>query len=145
MEKTLLLSVRPQGDIYSPEGKPLKTVTQAVYVGGLITDDGRVHSEITRRLREAGQSFSKLSQVWKHARGKKKDIFDICVVSKLLYSLESLCLLQADRDRVDCFYIRKLRYIWNIKPSFISRILNDYIYGISHAEKLSSQLLKDVR
>ena len=93
LEKTILLRVRGRCDIYGSDGNPLVTRDEAVYLGGLVTTDGRPTRELTRRLGEARQTFRKLTQVWKHScisRSRKHQIFDSCVVSKVLYGLESL-------------------------------------------------------
>ena len=52
--------------------------------------DGRPPGEISRRLREAGYIFELLAAARKHAnitRQRKLQIFEACVVSKLLYGL----------------------------------------------------------
>ena len=64
-----------------------------------------------------------------------------CVISKLSYSLESLVLLQSDRQRLDSFYARCLRKIWNVRPAYFSRISNESIYGLSGARPLSDMIL----
>ena len=83
--------------------------------------------------------------MWEHAnitKQRKKQIFDACVLPKLCYGLEGLCLLQAERRRLDSFYLKHLRRIWKIKPSFISHVTNEYVYGVTGAEQLSSYLLR---
>ena len=105
LKKTVLLSVgAASGTITLPDGSTITAVQQAVYLGGLLGSDGRPSGELSRRLGEAGRLFDTLSAIWKHAnitRQRKIQVFDACVVSKLLYSLESLWLLQEDRKKLD--------------------------------------------
>lgn len=142
-DKTFLLSIRGEGNITNPNGAHLKKISQAMYLGGLLSSDGRAKTEISRRIGEAKQSLQKLEKVWKHAnitRKRKKEIHDSCIISKLLYGLESLTLLQIDHQRLDGFYARCLRRIWNIKPAFISRVSNAAVYEVSEANYLSDMI-----
>ena len=108
----MVMSIRGTTQILGTDGKPLKNKSEAVYLGGLLSTDGRPIAEISRRLGEARQMLHKLTAVWRHAnlsKTHKKRIFEACVVSKLLYGLESVWLLQADRCRLDAFYAGSLR------------------------------------
>ena len=51
-------------------------------------------------------------------------IFNACVLSKVLYALESVWLLKADKTRLDAFQCYYIRRIFRIAPSFLSRISN---------------------
>ena len=68
-------------------------------------------------------------------------IFDACVVSKILYGLESLFLLQADRTKLDGFYAKCLRKISGIQHSMISRVSNKEVLQSFPTTPLSEQLL----
>lgn len=61
-----------------------------------------------------------------------------CVVSKLLYNLDSLWLLQADLSRLDAFHVQCLRRIYNIPCSYISRISNRDVLSTAKQRTLSS-------
>ena len=79
---------------------------------------------------EARGAFHKLCAVWRHANLSVKDklrVFDACVVSKLLYSLECECLLQGDRRRLDGFYAQCLRSLQRIEHSMYSHISNEEV------------------
>ena len=60
-----------------------------------------------------------------------------CVVSKLMYCLESLWLLQADRHRLDAFHAKCLRRIPNIPCSYISRISNENVLNLARQSRVS--------
>ena len=144
LDKTILMTIRGGGQILGTDGKPLTKRDGAVYLGGLLSTDGRPVAELTRRIGETRQMSYKLTAVWKHAnisRQRKKHILDSCVVSKLLYGLESVWLLQADRSKLDAFYASGLRKILNVAPSFISQVPNATVMDYFDAKPLSHQLL----
>jgi len=61
-----------------------------VCLGGLITCDGKVSSELSRPIGEASGVFNKLRKMRSHSSiglARKLKIYDACVVSKLLYRL----------------------------------------------------------
>ena len=147
-DKTVHMHISSDLRIAKPGGGFIKSVREAVYLGGLITCDGKATREITRRLGEAGRFFDSLAAAWNHAaitRKRKLTIYSRTVVSKLLYSLESLWLLQADRRRLDAFHCRCLRRILRIPPSFLSRVSNCTVLEIGDSEPLSELLLSRQR
>ena len=116
-----------------------------MYLGGLLRSHGRPPGELSRRLGEAGRVFEHLSAIWKHANISKKQnihIFDACVTSKLLYSLESLWLLQDDRNKLDGFYAKCLRRLLGIPASYESRISNKTVLSRVGVACLSGRLLQ---
>ncbi len=67
--------------------------------------------------------FKQLDKVWKHANvsmQRKVAIYQACVAAKVMYSLESVWLLQTDKSRLDAFQCQSLRRVLRIAPSFIS-------------------------
>ena len=144
-DKTVHLQVRHAQDIHTPSGTALKTVASAVYLGSLLCADGKTGSSIARRIGEARGSFTALQSVWKHAnisRHRKTHLFNACVVSKLTYSLEMLCLRKADRDRVDAFQVQCLRKIHGIPHSMISHVSNDEVREQARQTRLSQQIFE---
>ena len=112
LDKTLLLRIRGDTDISGPDGNLLKLQRTCICLGGLLSDDGRPASERTRKIGEARRPFQSLSAVWRDAnitQKRKKQIIDACIISKLMYGLESVWLLKADRDKLDGFYANCLR------------------------------------
>ena len=82
VEKTILLRIRGTLDIYGADGKPLAVKEEAIYLGSLISADGRTPRELSRKLGEAQQLFQKLEAIWKHANISEKRracIFEACV------------------------------------------------------------------
>jgi len=83
-DKTVQMQVSLCGAVTRPCGAAIKCVREAVYLGGLITCDGRATREISRRLGESSRTFDQLQQVWKHAAittRRKIEIYKYCVVA----------------------------------------------------------------
>ena len=143
LEKTVLLRVRGNADIFGSDGVALKAKSQAVYLGSLLTTSGEVAPELHRRIGEACACFQTLTAVWKHAnlpKMKKYRIFKACIVSKLLYGLESLWLLKAHLQKLEAFGARCLRKIAGVPMAFISRVSNQTVLDMFGAEPLSTIL-----
>ena len=91
-----------------------------------------------------GRSISRtLRKLWRHANlnvKRKIRISNVCATSKIMYSLESLWLLKADRDRLDAFQCMCLRRTLNIAPSFFSRVTNKEVYECACQSKFSTML-----
>ena len=59
-DKTLHLRVGHSEDVLTPAGEQIKVVSQAVYLGSLLTASGSTSSSVGRRIGEAKSSFSSL-------------------------------------------------------------------------------------
>ena len=76
----------------------------------------------------------------------KQRIFDACVVSKLLYGLESICFRKQDFKKIDAFYCRCLRKIHKIPHSYLSHIPNQYVYDVAKKHPIEySIFLQQIR
>ena len=142
--KTVHLPVRHAETIMMPDGMPLKEVETAVYLGSLLTTRGSTKTVIARRIGEAKGVLKDLQAVWRHAnltKRRKLEIFNACVVSKLLYSLETLSFRAADWSRIDAFHAQSLRKITGIPHSMLSHISNAEVWRISAQRQLSKTLL----
>ena len=109
----------------------------------MITCDGKAGRELSRRIGEGRRTFELISKAWTNAgisRARKVHIYMTCVVSKLLYSLETLWLLKAERAKLDAFHHRCLRKIVGIPPSFVSRVPNSVVLQVAAAPLLSELL-----
>ena len=62
------------------------------------------------------------------------------VVSTVLYSLDSLWLLQSDLRRLDAFHCRSLRKVLRIPCSYVSRISNEIVLENAGSMPLSKML-----
>ena len=53
--------------VQSPGGGEIPTKSSMVYLGGLISNDGKIDSELARRIGMAKSDFRSLQKVWGHA------------------------------------------------------------------------------
>ena len=96
-----------------------------------------------RRIGEATAVFNNLRDVWKNAginKHRKIEVYNACVVSKLLFSLECEALRKSDKSRVDAFHCRCLRRILKVAPSWISHVPNNVILAAADSQPLSERL-----
>ena len=129
------MNINGEADFYDEDGNALKQVDQTIYLGASIRKDGNHSAEISRRIGESYQSFLKLKSVWSHAnisRARKIEILNACVLSKLLYSLESVVCKEIDRRKINAFHCRCLRQILRIPHSYISHVSNTEV--LHHAK-----------
>ena len=125
--KTFQMSICTNSQVTRPDNTVLENKRGIVYLGGMISCDGRAARELTRRVNEGRSIFLVMMKLWSHANinGKRNiEIFNSCITSKVMCSLESLWLLQANKDRLNTCQCWCLRRIMRIAPSFISRVSN---------------------
>ena len=92
-DKLSFISVNCSPRIRKPNGDSVKQVQSMVYLGALLTSDGRVASELGRKIGLAYSDFAALQRIWSHANiplQKKIVIFNTLILSKQLYSLETI-------------------------------------------------------
>ena len=80
-------------------GKPVKKKDAMVYLGSLLTAGGRIQSELSRIIGAARRVFKELETVWRHTnltRQWKIKVYSSCVLSKLMYSLRTSWLNEAE-------------------------------------------------
>ncbi len=105
-------SLRFGNDIVEP-------VKNFVYLGSIVTDNGDLKPEITRRRGLAASAFQSLwKPLWRHqtiSRKTKLRIYNSAVLSILLYGSETWPLNKTLAARLDGFDSRALRTIENIR------------------------------
>ena len=139
------LPVRCAAQICKPDGSFVKSKTSMLYLGSLLASDGRIGSELGRRIGMAETDFRTLSKVWSHAalsKPRKLQIYLACVVSKLMYCLYTAWLSTAERRRLDAFHVRCIRRIMKIPSSYISRVPNKTVLANASVGPLSMSLLE---
>ena len=93
------MQISTTNSISRPAGRAIKTDRDAVYLHGMLACDGRCGRELCRILGEGSRTLDALAQVWSHAgisHAMKVQIYMIVVISKVLYSLDSLWLLKSE-------------------------------------------------
>ena len=142
--KYQLLQVLCDSPVKRPDGTVIAPAEQMVYLGTMVSSDGRIAQELARRLGMASAEFRTLARVFKHSglsHQRKLQVFHAMVLTKLLYGLCTGWLNTAERRRLDGFQNRCLRTIWGIKPAFISRISNKEVLSRTGQRPLSEHLL----
>ena len=111
-EKLEMLSIRTSCVVQTPDGSPVKSKDSMLYLGSLLAADGRITSELGKRLGFAQSDFTALQRVWKHSslnRSRKIRIFNACICSKLMYGLFTAAFTAKEKRRLDGFQARCLR------------------------------------
>ena len=88
--KVEMMKVGVQADVLKPDGAPVTVKEALVYLGPLLHRDGRVDSELCRRLGTATADFNQLQKVWRHTNLSKRERYSVyvsCVLSRLLHGL----------------------------------------------------------
>jgi hypothetical protein len=140
-----LLNIRCQQPVRYTDGRAIQAEEELVYLGALISNDGRIRRELVRRLGTAHADFRALSQIWRHAsinRRRKVEIYNATIVSKLTYGLATAWLNTAERRRLNGFQNRCLRKIWGIRPSHLSHISNKSVLATTEQKLLTHALAK---
>ena len=138
--KLQLIKVRCSTAVHRPDMTSIDPQSNLLYLGSLVSDDGRISSELARRLGMAAGEFRKLSRLWGHShlgRTRKIEIFRAVVVSILMYGLSAAWLNTSDKRKLNGFQNRCLRTIWGIKPAFISRVSNARVLQITSQRPLT--------
>ena len=139
------LPVRTEAVIRKPDGGAIATKSSILYLGSSLASDGRFGSELNRRLGMARSDFDKLRLAWSHSSistRRKVQIFDACILAKLLYGLHVAWLNQTERRRLDGFHARCIRCILKIAPSYYSRVSNVTVWQRARTQCLSKRLLQ---
>ena len=139
------MPIRCDAEFYAPNGDPIKLKQSFKYLGNMLTNSGLTGTELSCRLGAARKEFDNLCRIWSHTslpKYKKLRIYEACVVSKLMYSLEVLHLSTAEIRKLDTFHHKCLRRIADIPPSYISRISNASVRECLHAKPLKHTLLR---
>ena len=137
------LPVRCAATIPIPGGQYVKEKDSIIYLGSLLSSDGRIGSELARRIGAATADFKSLCKVWGHSsitRKRKIQIFNACVVGRLLYCLHVAWLSIGELRRLDAFQAKCLRKITGIPHSYQSRVTNIEVRQTAGCSPLSSTL-----
>ena len=125
--KLQLLQVQTNERVRSTSGKDLTGSKSLQYLGSSLSADGRVGSELSRRIGAAKADFQSLTKVWRHSslsRARRFQIFTALIESRFLYGLASVCFTKAELRRFDGFQCSCLRQIIGVLPAYYSRISN---------------------
>jgi hypothetical protein len=141
--KLQLINARCNACLRRPDGTAISAQEELTYLGSVISNDGKVHKQLARRLGMAQGTFRELLRVWKNStlgRKRKLHLFNALIVPKLLYALQATWLSKAERRRLDGFQNRCLRVIWGIKLAYTSRVSNAAVLQATGEKPLTSSL-----
>ena len=99
-------------------------------LGASLAADGRVGSELSRRIGAAKGDFRNLCQVWRHSSlttAHKLKVYRSLVESRLMYALCTGCYKKAELRRLNGFQAKCLRTILRIPFAYLSRISNTVV------------------
>ena len=144
-DKVDMMAVRCHPQVTCSRGVDMEQKSSLTYLGALLDESGRIHSELSRRLGMATADYKALAAVWGHANVShqaKYRIYMACIAAKLLYGLQSAWLTQVQRKKLDAFHARCLRKILRVPHSYYSRVSNKTVLGMVHSFPLSRFLLE---
>src|SRR3984885_7608136 len=101
--KTMIIGKQHKSIEVKLEGRELEQVTEFVYLGGLLTEDGQCTKDIKRRIGLASAMFGTLGRMWKSrslSTKTKVKIYGALVIPVLLYGSECWCLRKEDERRL---------------------------------------------
>src|SRR6218665_3676354 len=85
------------------EGETLEQVTEFIYLGGVITEDGRCTKDIKRRIGLASAMFGTINKVWMSnniTTATKVKLYETFVIPVMMYGSECWCLRKEDERRI---------------------------------------------
>ena len=107
--KTEVLCCRCNDRVRTRDEADVRHRESMVYYGASLSADGRVDSEVARRIGAAKADSRTLQRVLAHASVAVKDkvrIYEACVVSSSPYGLQTAWLPVAARRRLDGFHAK---------------------------------------
>ena len=142
--KFQLLNIRCNMTVSASNGKPIAAKTSMGYLGTTLSSDGRMDSELSRKIGMAWAEYRKLERLWKHTSlpvARKLQCFQAVVVPGLMYSLSTAWLTASQSRRLNGFQARCLRRILRVSPSFISRVSDKSVLQMTCHTQFTQQLL----
>src|SRR6476469_3926337 len=98
-------------------GKKLNQVEEFVYLGGVITSEGKSDTDVKRRIGFASGVMSALKVIWQArdiSLGTKVMVYESLVLSLLLYNSETWTLREDTKQRLRVFEMGCLRRILGV-------------------------------
>src|SRR6218665_426813 len=128
VEKTMTIGKQQKTVEIKIEGETLEQVTEFIYLGGVITEDGRCTKDIRRRIGLASAMFDTMNKVWRSKNittATKVKLYGTLVIPVMMYGSECWCLRKEDERRILLAEMSWLRRI--LGRSRRDRIRNEVI------------------
>ncbi|KAI0221995.1 hypothetical protein LSAT2_026737 [Lamellibrachia satsuma] len=161
--KTKVMTTGDIGEV-SVDGKTVEVVTNFVFLGALISKDGRCDKEIRRRIAMGKAAMGGLTTVWKD-RGitlqTKVKLVKALVFPIVLHGAETWTMRKTERKKIDAFELwcwrRVMRVSWmerktnvwvleNVKPKWTleSRVIKAALSYFGHVVRKERGMENDV-
>ena len=95
-------------------GQVIPYTNKFTHLGSVLCQDGGTSVDIQSRLNKARNAFMSLRSVWWYSTKTKLRIYQSCVLSTLLYSLECWRMTERDLSKLASFHTANLRKILRI-------------------------------
>ena len=123
--KTMVMTTGDIGEV-TVDGKDIEVVTNFVFLGALITEDGLCEKEVRRRIAMGKAAMGGLTSIWK-GRGvtleTKVKLVKVLVLPIVLYRAETWTMRKHERREIDAFELwcwrRVLGVLWMERKTII--------------------------
>lgn len=126
------------------DGSALNRVDDFTYLGSIISNNGRIDSELTKRMAKASSAFGRLRvRLWNnhHVSTRVKcKIYRAIVISTLLYGAESWTLYRSQVKKLHAFMMRHLRAIMRI--TWQQRVTNKEVLERANLPSMEDLLIR---
>jgi len=142
LKKTVTMSQATDSPTFSIDDTTLQEVDKFTYLGSSLSKSATVDSEKSTRLGIASTNFGKLTKrVWnnRHLSTKSKvRVYEACVLSILLYGVETLATYRPQESKLSAFHTRNLRFI--LGKTWEDKMTNEELFSATGSGPLSSRL-----
>ena len=125
---TMIFSRAPTECNLEIEGERVQNVKETVYLGVKLSEDGKLESEVERRIGTTMQAVGAMKKVYESreiSREAKVAVFKAVAVPTLTYGCESWVLREREKSRLQAAEMRVLRKIAGV--SRLDHIRNEMV------------------
>ena len=118
-DKCNVLAMNGRNIIHLRDGSQMRHADEVTYLGGVLTKQVNIASEISSRIASAMATWKSLDIFWKEAQCSLRNkilTYNAVIKSKLLYALETLEIPTSLLSRLEAFQLKGLRKIWEWLP-----------------------------
>eukprot|EP00057_Strongylocentrotus_purpuratus_P004435 XP_003728692.1 PREDICTED: uncharacterized protein LOC100893697 [Strongylocentrotus purpuratus] len=121
-----------------------QTRNDFTYLGSTVSKDGRIDSEVVKRMSKASSAFGRLrTRLWNnhHVSTRVKcKIYGAIVLSTLLYGAENWTLYKSQAKQLHAFMMRHLRAIMRI--SWKDKVTNNEVLERANLPSMEDLLIR---
>ena len=127
-KKCQKISVKKSGQIKFLDGTTVPEVSEAEYLGGILTEGVDTRKEVNKRTSTAGQCRYLLGNFWRKAglsRKKKLQMYEALISAKLMYAMEIAPLNKGDQTKLDASFFKGIRQIMGWKTTYAQKLAGE--------------------